>query len=159
MASTNAWNRNAFLVQIITLTIAPIFYTAAIYICFTQIIAVFGYEYSRITPRMYYWIFCSCDFIALVLQGGGGGMAATANTKSQSDNGTHIMLGGLIFQVISLLIFLCLAFEYGWTFMKRTAHRELPASLQALKHSRRFQCFITGMLCSTILIIIRSVYR
>jgi hypothetical protein len=44
-------------------------------------------------------IFCSADFVALVVQAVGGGMAATANTRAGADQGGKIMLGGIIFQL------------------------------------------------------------
>lgn len=55
----------------------------------------------------------TCDFIALVLQAVGGAIADTASTKKSSDRGTHTMVGGLGFQVISLLLFIGLALEFA----------------------------------------------
>lgn len=55
----------------------------------------------------------TCDFLALVLQATGGAIADTASTKKDSDQGTHIMVGGLSFQVVSLLLFIGLAVEFA----------------------------------------------
>jgi hypothetical protein len=55
----------------------------------------------------------TCDFIALVLQALGGAIADTAGTENVSDIGTHTMVGGLAFQVLSLLLFIGLAVEFA----------------------------------------------
>jgi hypothetical protein len=49
----------------------------------------------------------------LVLQAVGGALADTADTNKSSDQGTHIMVGGLGFQVVSLLLFIALAVEFA----------------------------------------------
>jgi Na+/phosphate symporter len=53
-----------------------------------------------------------------VLQGAGGGIAATANTTSQSNAGKNIMLAGLVFQVISLTLFAIACAEFAWRVSK-----------------------------------------
>ena len=55
----------------------------------------------------------SCDFLALVLQATGGAIADTANTKKGSDQGTHIMVAGLSFQVLTLLLFIAVAAKFA----------------------------------------------
>lgn len=54
----------------------------------------------------------SSDFIALVLQAAGGAIADTAPTRKGSEAGTHIMVAGLSFQVLSLLCFIAVASEF-----------------------------------------------
>lgn len=54
----------------------------------------------------------TCDFVALILQAVDGAIADTASTNKGSDQGTHIMVGGLAFQVVSLLLFIALALEF-----------------------------------------------
>jgi hypothetical protein len=52
-SSTNQWNENAFLIQIVCLTIAPAFMAAGIYLCLRRIVYAFGPENSRIKPESY----------------------------------------------------------------------------------------------------------
>jgi hypothetical protein len=52
------------------------------------------------------------DLIALILQSVGGGIADQASTKEGRNNGVHIMVGGLSFQIISLTLFISLAAEF-----------------------------------------------
>lgn len=57
-------------------------------------------------------IFISSDFIALILQSTGGGIADNANVHSVPNEGTHIMVAGLAFQVLSLVCFVVLSGEF-----------------------------------------------
>jgi hypothetical protein len=49
----NPWSENAFLIQIVCLTIAPAFMAAGIYLCLRRIVYAFGPENSRIRPESY----------------------------------------------------------------------------------------------------------
>ncbi len=44
-------------------------------------------------------IFVSCDVISLVVQGAGGGIAASGDTLEDANMGGNIMLGGIVFQL------------------------------------------------------------
>lgn len=54
--------------QITTLIIGPVFFTAALYVLLGTFIAILGRGYSLISARMYTIVFLSCDLISLVLQ-------------------------------------------------------------------------------------------
>jgi hypothetical protein len=75
-----------------------------IYLCLARIVIVHGEDLSRFKPRTYTIVFCTCDFICLVLQAAGGAIASTANTASSSNLGKNIMLAGLIFQGMYILL-------------------------------------------------------
>jgi len=49
----NQWSQNAFLIQIVCLTIAPAFMAGGIYLCLRRIVYAFGPENSRIRPESY----------------------------------------------------------------------------------------------------------
>jgi hypothetical protein len=111
--------------QIITLTIAPAFISAAVYLCLSRIVVVYGESFSRIRPRTYSILFIGFDFFSLVLQGGGGGLAASSeNNRNAEQTGINIMLAGLSFQVFSLLLFMALCAEFGWRAYKNVANWE-----------------------------------
>jgi hypothetical protein len=97
------------------LTFAPVFFAAAIYLCLSRIIVIYGPEYSRFRPRTYTILFMSCDFVSLVLQAAGGVITDTNLTNLPMQmTGVHVMVGGLAFQVASLLLFATLCIEYAW---------------------------------------------
>ena len=135
---------------LICLTIAPAFFTACIYLCLGRIIAVVGPEYSRLGPRVYQRIFIGCDLLALVLQAAGGAIASTAKDHAGSKSGTNIMIAGLVSQVISIILFLCLWFDFDRHVRKAarngTLGRNQGPSYASLARSQKFQFFQYGKL-------------
>jgi len=71
------FDRDYFLWYLICLTIGPVFLAAAIYLCLSRIVVVYGEANSRLKPKTYSVFFLSCDFVSLVIQAVGGGIAAS----------------------------------------------------------------------------------
>jgi len=158
------YNENPFLLQIVCLTVGPAFYAGGIYFCLSRIVTTFGAENSRLPPVWYPRIFIGCDFLSLVLQALGGGMASSATHQGRNpNNGNHIMLTGLSFQVFTLLIFMTLSIDFAfktWTRVSRMGKEEaLDPKHQALRNSRRFRGFLVALTFATLCIFTRSVYR
>lgn len=72
-----------FLIYLITLTLGPVFFAAAIYLCLGRIVVVYGEELSYLKPKTYTILFLTCDFVSLVVQGVGGGIAASFPLTNQ----------------------------------------------------------------------------
>jgi hypothetical protein len=127
---------------IICLTIAPVFFAASIYLILSRIIVHYGIHHARISPKAISLTFMGCDFIALVLQATGGAIADTAGTPEVSHQGTHIMVGGLGFQVLSLLLFIALAVEFALN-----VRRDRGVEKQGVngRSERSFKRFLVGM--------------
>ncbi|KAI5792556.1 RTA-like protein, partial [Peziza echinospora] len=159
LAYNDMISEGPFLLQIVLLTISPAFFAAGIYLCLSRIIVIFGADISRIPPKAYTWLFVSCDFVSLILQGTGGGMAST-NSKSPQ-MGTNVMLGGLGFQVFTLVLFIALCAEYGLRVRSTLAsgERQLDPMHASLRNSMRFKAFLVALAVSTIAILIRSIFR
>jgi hypothetical protein len=121
----NPWLSNPFLIYIITVTIAPCFFTAGIYLCLSRIIIVYGEEFARFKPRTYTIIFICCDFFSLVLQGAGGGIADTANDQATTQIGINIMIAGLAFQVASLTLFAALCADFAWAVLHTSGYKTM----------------------------------
>ena len=79
----NPSDNNAFLIYLICVTIAPVLLCAGIYLCLARIVTIYGTSLYRFKPCTYTIVFCSCDLFSLVLQGLGGGIAATAVSLSR----------------------------------------------------------------------------
>ncbi|KAL4951640.1 RTA1 like protein-domain-containing protein [Aspergillus filifer] len=146
-----------YLMQITTLIIAPTFFTAGIYVLLGRLIRICGPQSSVLSPKLYLWIFCTCDIISLVVQAAGGGMASSsggAQNSSSSSNqttGTHIMVGGIIFQLISITVFVGFAADFLWRVLKR--------SKSLVPKSRTMLALLAATALSVLLIYIRSIYR
>ncbi|CAF2074726.1 unnamed protein product [Rotaria magnacalcarata] len=92
-------NLNPFLAQTVTLIIAPSFFSAALYVVFSQIIKIVGPQYSILRPNWYTIIFIIADLISLIVQAVGGGQAEiAAETNAGTTHGTNIMIAGICWQ-------------------------------------------------------------
>jgi hypothetical protein len=148
---------------LIPLTLAPALLTAGIYLCLGRVIVAIGAENSRIKPKMYTYIFISCDLLSLILQGVGGGMAATARDAKGSRRGVDIMIAGLISQVITMTLFLALWCD----FVLRTRRAKFSGSLSRtqpplydhIRTLKTFALFQWALFAATILIYVRCIYR
>lgn len=135
------------------------FISAAIYLTLKHIVLTVGQQYSGLAARWYTWIFITCDLISLVLQGAGGGIAATAedNQPDEQDLGTNLMIAGIVFQVVTLLIFGCLAARYA---MNAYQDRfQFSQSTVALLYDTRFKLFLLSLLVAYTTILTRCIYR
>ena len=157
MLHKNPWSNTGFEIQICCLIIAPAFFSAAVYLQLKYLVIVIGREFSRVRPKQYTWFFITCDFLALVLQGAGGGIAATANDNHVLHIGSNIMLAGICWQVITLVLFALLVGDYIFRAYRRRTEIE-PASLDLLAQ-QRFQVFLAGITLAFITILIRCAYR
>ena len=79
----NPFDRILFLIYLISLTLGPVFFAAAIYLCLGRIVVVYGEELSKLKPKTYTVVFLTCDFVSLVVQGVGGGIAASFPLTNQ----------------------------------------------------------------------------
>jgi hypothetical protein len=142
-------NLDAFLAQTVTLIIAPSFFSAALYVVFSQIIYLVGREYSFLAPKWYTVIFVIADIISLVVQAVGGGQAAVAaKTQSDTTTGTHIMVAGICFQMLSMTVYVILVIIYIFRLAKAKAQL-----------TQNMKIFLTGMGIVTLMIFIRCIYR
>ncbi|KAG9190323.1 hypothetical protein G6011_08411 [Alternaria panax] len=163
LAHQDMFSENPFLIQIICLTIAPAFLAAGIYLCLSRIVTTVGPEHSRIKPLSYPKIFIPCDFISLVLQAAGGGMASVSTHNGEDPKkGNNIMIAGLAFQVATLLVFILLAADFAWrTYRGRTSLGQISPDQQPaiLRRSWPFKAFLVALSLSTLCIFTRCVFR
>ncbi|KAH6663521.1 RTA1 like protein-domain-containing protein [Halenospora varia] len=153
----NPYKLSTFLVQIVCLTTAPAFYSAGLYLCLSRIIIVYGQGISRIRPIWYTRFFIFCDSVSLSLQGAGGGVASAATKDSTMQLGNHLMLAGLIFQIVSLVLFAIACFDFA--FRVRTHKSWKVPNYRQLRRSTRFKGFLWAATISFWAIFVRCVYR
>ena len=166
-----------FLIQICCLTIAPAFFSAAIYLSLARryvflkvvnnrtntnnsehSVILFGTEVSRLSPKAYAYIFISCDIVSLALQGAGGALASIAAQSQKSlTMGDNVQLAGLSFQVGSLALFGACAGEYAWR-----VFRSPSASSRARKvfaYNKGLMACFGALGLSYTAIMVRCLYR
>lgn len=154
----NPFNQHGFQIQICALTMSPAFNAAAIYLILKHLVLLFGRECSRIRPKYYTWLFILVDFLALSLQGAGGGLAGSAgDNASLRDVGDRLMITGISWQVLTLLIFALVTTDY---FVRRfRSSQPLPREAQASLESRNFRIFVVALVVVFLTVFIRCVYR
>lgn len=158
MLHSNAWSSNGFEIQICCLIIAPAFIAAGVYLTLKHITLEIGANFSRIRPKFYTWIFCLADLFSLIIQGAGGGIAATANNGSNmQDVGNDLMMAGIVWQVVTLLIFGAMVGDYA---SRVRSHRsQLEPSAIKLMNTTRFKLFTGGLVLAYLTIFTRCVFR
>ncbi|KAF1941692.1 RTA1-domain-containing protein [Clathrospora elynae] len=158
MLYNNPYDQLGFQIQICCLIISPAFVSAGIYLTLKHIVISFGESWSRLRPAWYTRIFITGDIFSLILQGAGGGIAATADDgSSMLDVGTNLMIAGVILQVFILAIFGGLLVEYTVRTHKR--HDQLSSGAMTLFHKTSFRCFILAIIVAYMGVFIRCVYR
>ena len=108
-----------------------------------------GPQYSRFSPKFYYWIFIPCDVLSLVLQAVGG--ALSSQSSGGSKTAVDVSIAGLSFQVFTLCVFIALVIEYALRYL-RASKGDAPLSTQ-------FKVFCFFLSLAILLILIRCAYR
>ncbi|KAJ9148589.1 RTA1-domain-containing protein [Pleurostoma richardsiae] len=142
------YNNDAFIMQITTLIIAPVFFSAALYVLLGILILQLGRHTSWLSAKWYAIVFCACDIISLVIQAIGGGMASSESDKPNGNTkpGTDIMVGGIVFQLGTMTLFALFFVD----FLRRIRGMSVP---------RNIKLVLIAMVVSFVMIYIRSVYR
>ncbi|KAI9508817.1 RTA1 like protein [Russula earlei] len=162
-SSSNPYLDKPYILQAVTLIMAPTPLVAANFILLGRIIGRLGPQYSRLTPRRYTIIFVSCDLISLVVQGVGGGIASGSQTSaSQTALGGHIALGGTSFQLVAIGAYVALAAEFLTRYVRdRPIQRSTPVPGDGFRG--RLDKYLTRMLQAmiimTVFLVIRTIYR
>ncbi|KAH8647219.1 RTA1 like protein-domain-containing protein [Xylariales sp. PMI_506] len=173
----NPFKSNPFIIYLVTVTIAPAFFTAAIYLCFSRVIIYYGVHFARFSTKFYTIVFIVSDMLALILQAAGGAIADDADTQLEQDHGVDIMVAGLAWQVFSLTIFTGLCLDFRSRISKAKKAGITPGPVLGEK-GRRMKFFLIGqclwnhnqaaysecslhlaMSLSALFIFIRSIFR
>jgi len=150
-----------FMISICTTIIGPTPLLAANFVMAERIIARLGASYSRLSPRRYLIIFCSCDIVSLVVQGTGGGLASTATTNSGARMGANVMLGGIVFQLATLIIFVCLATEFFIRYLRDAPVQKGETGTAAKREplTQNVKLMLIALAFNSTCLFIRAVYR
>lgn len=112
---------------------------------------------SYFRPRVYTYVFIAGDFIALLLQAAGGGIASSFHGPTQK-TGINIMIAGVAWQVFSLGVFAAFCTDFALR-VRRAPSSHFNVQFEDLRNSWRFKCFLWSLGVATLTIFIRSVFR
>ncbi|KAJ7464071.1 RTA1 like protein-domain-containing protein [Mycena latifolia] len=153
----------SFEMQIVCTIMGPTPLAAANFIILGRIINALGPAYSRLSPKLYTILFLCCDIVSLVVQGIGGGMAAGAvNRRMDPARGGHVMLGGIVFQMVTITAYVICAGEF---LLRYIQHRPIASRAQLSPQTTpaplapRMQLLLCALVFNTTCLFIRAVYR
>ncbi|KAJ4391294.1 hypothetical protein N0V93_004911 [Gnomoniopsis smithogilvyi] len=154
------WNFSAFMIQVVCITTAPVFYCAAIYIVLAKTIETFAPSLSRFRPSLLYYIFIPSDMLSLVLQGAGGALSATSSGVSHT--GVCIALAGLALQVTTLMLFCTIYIEYIMRYYRSGVakrHAFHRRKSRGMTFGTRLSIFFVFEMLAVFVILARCVFR
>lgn len=103
-------------------------------------------------------MFVTADIIALSVQGVGGALAAiAAGNHKDPDMGGRIMLGGIVFQMIAITIYMGLALDFLYRFWYNKPYKGRNDALPSGTHTldRNVAYMLLGSALSSLLIYVR----
>ncbi|KAJ5011172.1 Sphingoid long-chain base transporter RSB1 [Colletotrichum sp. SAR 10_99] len=137
-----------FMLQIVFITSGPVWYTAAIYVTLSKAITHLGPEFARLPPKALYWVFIALDVSCLVIQAAGG--AISTDSKGDSDLGVNLAMGGLVIQVVVIVVFCAVFADYMIRYTRSSYTRKL---------TQREKIFFGFLALAVALILARCSYR
>ncbi|KAI8269137.1 Sphingoid long-chain base transporter RSB1 [Colletotrichum sp. SAR11_239] len=137
-----------FMLQIVFITSGPVWYTAAIYVTLSKAITHLGPELARLPPKALYWVFIALDVSCLVIQAAGG--AISTDSKGDSNLGVNLAMGGLVIQVVVIVVFCAVFADYMIRYTRSSYTRKL---------TQREKIFFGFLALAVALILARCSYR
>lgn len=99
------------------------------------------------------------DLIALVVQGAGGGIAASSTTRASQNLGGNIMLGGIVFQFVAICAYTACGVDFVRNYTARKSVRPMISSAERGLLDTRLKLMLAALAFSTLVLLIRSIYR
>lgn len=121
-AGIDQWNLTFFIIQALTLLVAPALYAASIYMTLGRIILlVDGEHHSLIRAKWLTKLFVAGDILSFVTQGAGAGLMA-GKTEKHMKNGEKIVIAGLFIQIIVFSLFVAVAWVFHRRILREPTH-------------------------------------
>ncbi|KAI0034886.1 RTA1 like protein [Vararia minispora EC-137] len=152
-------DRTAFTVQTAALIVSPTPLIAVCFVLLGRLVTLLGPQYSRLSARACMSPRITADVVCLLVQGIGGGRAAGSNTLSKAQTFGWVVFGGIVLQLVSLLLFTALAVEFLWRYLSDKPLRKSGSLAVHGPLSLRLRWLIHGMSIMLGLFLIRSLYR
>ncbi|WBW72084.1 parasitic phase-specific protein psp-1 [Schizosaccharomyces osmophilus] len=147
---------SAYIGQSIALLISPILYSAVLYVLLYQWALIYGAQFSLLPPKLYVAVFVTADVIAFLIQCSGGGLSSS---KSSQNLGFDIALGGIIFQLLSTILYVVLLAIFVYGVIKNRPMRRTTTSSPGSPRTKTNDLAFLFLILSTIATLVRIVYR
>lgn len=145
-----------FIMQSITILIAPAFMAATLYMAFGEIVKAFdGHAYSIIPIKWVTKIFVTGDVLSILLQAAGGGVQGIG-TLNSLDIGNKMIIAGLWVQIFFYATFIVTS---GIFFFRFYSKPKASWATQAWFNRRSWTFMLIGVYITALFIFVRSIYR
>lgn len=145
-----------YILQSITILIAPAFMAATLYMVFGEIVKAFdGYKYCYIPIRWFTKIFVIGDVMSILLQAAGGGVQGIG-TLDLYNIGNKMIIAGLWVQIFFYGSFILTSSLFFLRFYKAPKNNYVE---EKWFNRRSWKFMLGGVYATSILILIRSIYR
>ncbi|CAG7983161.1 unnamed protein product [Penicillium olsonii] len=150
---TPDWTTKPYIAQNLMLLLAPAFFAASIYMILGRIIRLLnGASCSLVRPSWLTKIFVTGDVLSFFIQSGGGGLLATAKTKSKVDLGNNMIVVGLFVQIVFFGFFIVISLVFHRRMLKTPLHAVGDTQLPWTRYMKI-------LYLASCLVMIRSIYR
>ncbi|EHA26072.1 hypothetical protein ASPNIDRAFT_171417 [Aspergillus niger ATCC 1015] len=144
------WTMGPFLINSLLPLVAPALFAASIYMELGRLIIVLHAQpHSLIRVKWLTKIFVTGDVLSFLLQAGGAGLMGS-HSKSGTETGSHIIVGGLVVQIVFFGFFIITTA----IFHHRMLQSPTPYSLEI-----NWKKLIWVLYSASVLILVRSIYR
>ncbi|EPX75364.1 uncharacterized protein SOCG_04606 [Schizosaccharomyces octosporus yFS286] len=155
-AHSHVQGYSAYIGQSISLLLAPIFYSAVLYVLLYRWALIYGPQYSLLPPRLYVGLFVTVDVIAFLVQCAGGGLTSVNSLRNL---GFNIALAGVIFQLAFTILYILLLILFLIGVLKHKPMRRTGASSAGSPRTRTNDLVFLCLILSTVAVLVRIVYR
>lgn len=140
--------RDPYVATMCLLIITPCLFAAVHFTILGRVATLFPRKYSAIRPIFVMPVFVTIDVVSLVIQGVGAGTAGGSDSASDAQIGSHIAVAGVAIQLFGYVMFMLLFLYFSYL-----QYRDPAPGIE------QFKWLMIGVFCSSMLIILRSVYR
>lgn len=158
LSSSNVTELGPYIIQSLLLLVAPALYAATLYMSLGRLIECIECQRYSIIPLKYLTkIFVFGDLLSFLMQSGGGGIMASGSLSS-AKTGEHIIIGGLIVQIVFFGMFIVVELIFHYRLHKNPNECALITRNVPSRFNNWNSILITLFTCS-ILIFVRSIFR
>ncbi len=149
MAYDKTGELEPYILQSIFLLLAPVLFAASLYMTYGRcVLAVGGDRYSLISPCWTTRVFVFGDIFSFLIQSSGAGLLVKGGDPAM---GEHIIVGGLIFQVLIFAFFIYVAFHFNTRFRGRPVIDHYP--------DVPWQACLNMLYVTSVAVMVRNVFR
>ncbi|KAI2777411.1 RTA1 like protein-domain-containing protein [Daldinia loculata] len=149
-------DRSGFILFLIGTITGPTFICGGIFLIAPQIVTVYGEEFRSWRPVWYLFVLYVLTAVSLVLELAGV-LVSTIQDDIEVDIGSHVLVAGLVIQLITLVMFIGHAILFAVAV--QTRHHMLDVKFAGIYNSMSFKAFLFAFTFAILLLVLRTAYR